>query len=57
MVPLGLEPRTFCVQSRRDNHYTTGPISTSHKPSHKLTEEIDEAVSIVENVHRVPDVN
>ena len=24
-VPPGLEPRTFCVLSRRDNHYTTEP--------------------------------
>ena len=25
-VPAGLEPATFCVYSRRDNHYTTGPF-------------------------------
>ena len=25
-VPPGLEPRTFCVLSRRDNHYTTEPV-------------------------------
>ena len=25
-VPPGLEPRTFCVLSRRDNHYTTEPM-------------------------------
>ena len=23
MFPLGLEPRTLCVLSTRDNHYTT----------------------------------
>ena len=24
-VPTGFEPATFCVLSRRDNHYTTEP--------------------------------
>ena len=27
MVPLGFEPRTSCVWSMRDNHYTTKPKS------------------------------
>ena len=29
-IPPGLEPRTFCVLSRRDNHYTTEPHMCSY---------------------------
>ena len=33
MCPLGFEPRTFCVYSRRDNHYTmsTCYVSGCHR--------------------------